>query len=150
MALVKYLKGVQLLIEVSDMGGTPVFAHPCLINANRQLSITAEMNDVVVPDCADPDLMAWTVREKRALSATITGAGVLHTPDVEEYFDWVTSSAAKDVRAKLNGVTALNGGGHVAGSFHLSQFDFGGDRGGLTECNISLPSTGALSWVAAT
>lgn len=149
MALAKYLRGVQLLIKISDMEVSPVFAHPCLINANRQLSLTAELTDVVVPDCSDPDLMAWTVREKRALSCSITGAGVLHTPDTKDYFDWVTGSAAKNVRAELGAVTLANGGGHIAGAFHLGQFDFGGDRGGLTEANVSLSSSGAMTWVDA-
>ena len=149
MALAKYLKGVQLLIQVGDGADPEVFAHPCLINASRGINITAETNDIKVPDCSDPDLMAWLVREKTAVSATIDGAGVLNTPDTEIYFNWVKSSAAKNIRINLNGVSGANGGGRINGVFHLTQFQLQGDRGDLVQCTIKMDSTGELTWTDA-
>jgi hypothetical protein len=149
MSLAKTLRGTQLLIKVSDGASTPAFSHPCLINTSRGIQLTAEMNEVLVPDCSDPDLMAWLEREKKSLSATISGAGVLNTPDFEDYFDWFTSVDPKACRVELGGVSSANGGGYLSGSFHLSSFEATGDRGDKVQTTMSLPSTGEITWTAA-
>ncbi len=141
MSLAKTLRGTKLLIKVSDGASTPAFVHPCLINTSRGIQFTAEMNEVLVPDCADPDLMAWLEREKKSLSATINGAGVLNTPDTENYFNWFKDADPKACRVELSGVTGgANGGGYLSGSFHLSQFEITGDRGDKVQASMSFPS----------
>jgi predicted secreted protein len=150
MSLAKTLRGTKLLIKVSDMDpDTPVFAHPCLINTSRGIQFTAEMNEVLVPDCSDPDLMAWLEREKKSLSAAINGAGVLNSPDTEEYFEWVTDADPRDVKVELAGVVLADGGGSFGGKFHLASFELAGDRGDKVNCTLSLQSTGAVAWTAA-
>jgi hypothetical protein len=149
MSLAKTLRGTQLLIKVSDGASSPVFSHPCLINTSRGIQLTAEMNEVLVPDCSDPDLMAWLEREKKSLSATISGAGVLNTPDFPDYFDWFTSADPKACRVELNGVSGANGGGYLAGSFHLASLETSGDRGDKVQVTMSLPSTGEITWTDA-
>lgn len=149
MAVAKVLRGTKLLVKVSDGAGTPVFAHPCLINAARGFALNAETNTTNVPDCDDPDLLSWASTEKRSLSASISGAGVLHTPDTEQYFDWVKSATPKDVRVELNGVTGANGGGYFAGKFHLTQFELTGDLGEKVQCSISMQNDGAVTWTDA-
>lgn len=90
MAEVKHARGVKLLIKVGD-GATPeVFETYCSINAERGITFTAGTNDQDIPDCQDPDAIAWVVREKTNLSASITGSGVLDTGDVQDFFDWKT------------------------------------------------------------
>lgn len=150
MALIKYLRGVKLGIKVSDMDpDTPEFAQPCLINAARSIKLTATTNDITVPDCSDPDLLAYLVREKKALSADVTGAGVLNTPDTSDYVAWLASPDPRDVRVELLNVSLANGGGWIAAQYHLVDFEFSGDRGDLTNCSVAMTSTGAFAWHAA-
>lgn len=148
MAQAKTVSGSSLLIMIGD-GATPTeaFAHPCLINSQRAIQFSAETAETNVPDCDNPEAIAWIECEKRSVSAQISGEGVLNTPDTEEYFNWVKGETTKHVRAKLNGVTGANGGGYMAGSFHCTAFELSGNRGEKVNCSITLLSSGAVTWV---
>lgn len=146
MAQAKTARGTKLLIKVSDGAGTPVFAHPCLINTDRGISFTADTNDVLIPDCSDPDLMAWAAREKVSLSAQISGSGTLNTPDVSFFSDWVMSADPIAVKVELNGVVLADGGGYWQGNFHCTSFEVSGARGNRMQCSITLVSDGAVVW----
>ena len=146
MAQAKTMPGSSLLIMVGDGGAPATFAHPCLINAQRGLQLSAETADTNVPDCDDPEAIAWLEREKRSLSAQITGEGVLNTTDTEAYFNWLKSEDTKNVRVKLNNVTGANGGGYFAGAFHLTNFEVTGDRGQKVLASLTMQSSGAITW----
>lgn len=149
MALAKVLAGKSLLIQVGDGADPEVFAHPCLINASRGLIINADVNDSRIPDCSDPELIGWLGREKISLSASLNGAGTLNTTDTEDYFNWVTSADPKNVRFNLNGVVLADGGGYIAGAFHLVTFEITGDLGEKAQAALSFASDGALTWTDA-
>lgn len=149
MAPVKALNGKLLLVQISDGDDPPVFAHDCLINTDRGIAFASETNREVIPDCdnvTDPD---WSEIHKDSLSATITGAGMLHTSSVDTWFDWYTSNDAKDVRVLLSGVSLANGGGHWAGQFKLTSWEINGSRNEKSTSSVTLESHGALTWVPA-
>jgi predicted secreted protein len=150
MAIVKAMNGTSLLVQIGD-GATPteVFAHDCLINTERGISFASETNRQVIPDCDAPDSLAWSVVNKDALSATISGAGMLHTASVEEWHDWFNSDDAKNVRVTLNGVSAANGGGHWAGAFKLTGWEITGNRNEKATVSVTLESDGPVAWVDA-
>jgi hypothetical protein len=150
MALVKHMRGVKLLIKVGDGASPEVFTANCTINAARGINFEARTNEFNIPDCDDPDLMAWVAREKVSLSGDISGAGILNTPDAQTYFDWVSSADAQNVRVYLDGISAADGGGYWAGAYHCTQFNVTGDRGGKVEATITLQSDGAVTWTDAT
>lgn len=147
MALAKTAKGTQLLIKIGDGADPEVFAHSCTINAERGIQFSAETNDVSVPDCTDPELLAWVEREKRSLSATINGAGVLNGPDADAYFDWLADADPKNVKVVLN-IPGADGGVIFSGAFHLTQFELSGTRGEKVNCTIRLESDGAITVAA--
>lgn len=149
MALVKHMRGVKLLIKVGDGASPEVFTTYCSINADRGISFKATTNDFNIPDCDDPDLMAWLVREKVSLSGDITGAGTLNTPDTEAFFNWVISSATRNVQIYLDGVSGADGGGHWAGAYHCTQFDLTGGVGNKVQASIQLTSDGEIVWTDA-
>ncbi|MEN0040480.1 MAG: phage tail tube protein [Pseudomonadota bacterium] len=144
------IRGDQILIKVGDGADPEQFAHPCLINTTRSISFTAEGNAVQIPDCDNPSDPAWTRFIKSTLSATVSGAGTLHVPNVADYFAWLQSPDSKNVQVVV-GDLANTIGGHFAGKFALTQFTpADGDRGGLASCTIAMQSDGRVQWVAAT
>ena len=149
MAYAKVMKGTRLLIKVGDGADPEVFAHPCLINSARGITFSAGTTEDYIPDCDDPDLLQAVIRTKNSYSAAINGAGVLHTPSVEEYFEWLKDPDTKNIQVLLNAVALADGGGHFAGAFHLTSFEISGDREGYSQCSIELQSSGALTWVDA-
>ena len=108
---VKYARGVKLLIMVGQADGPPeTFVAFCTINAARSVVGEAATNDFNIPDCEDPDKMGWLAREKVSLSYSAQGAGILNTPDVQEFADWLASmnpSTRSAVRTEAAG--ALEG-----------------------------------------
>ena len=149
MAEAKTLAGKSLLIKVSDGAGPPAFVHPCLINAARGIQFSSSSNERRIPDCSDPELIAWTKINKVSLSAKINGSGVLTTPDNVFYFGWFNSDDAKAVRVEYSGVTLANGGGWWAGNFKCTDYSNAGDIGDETSADIALASHGAVTWVPA-
>lgn len=133
----------QLLILVGDGGSPETFVHPCSINSQRGLVLTADTNDVIVPDCEDPDLMAWVEREKVSLGGTINGEGTLNVPDLDLFWDWFESSDPKNVKVVVD-LEAVNGGRVFSGAWHLTNFELGGERGQKVSASITLQSSGAI------
>nr|WP_312991054.1 phage tail tube protein [Brevundimonas diminuta] len=144
MAAVKHARGVKLLIKVGDGASPEVFSTPCSINAERGITFTAGANDQDIPDCTNPDAIAWVVREKTNLSASITGSGVLDTEDAEFFFDWLKSEDPKNVKVIVD-VPASDGGVIFTGAFHLTEFSITGNRGEKMQASVSLSSSGEIS-----
>lgn len=146
MALVKVMNGEQLLVQIGN-GATPTetFAHDCLINTERGISFSANMSDSLVPDCDSPALPAWLIRHKDGLSATINGAGMIHTASLEDWWTWFNGDATRNVRVKVN-VAGADGGGYWQGAFHLSEFQVTGTRKETATVSVTLVSSGPITW----
>lgn len=147
MAKVKTIKGSSILIKVGGTTGGP-YAHPCIINSTRGIAFSAETNDAVVPDCANPEASAWTERDKSALSATITGEGLINTPDVEKYFGIWKNRDAVACQVVMD-VAAVDGGGQFEGYFILTEFELTGARGERSTASMTWVSDGEITWADA-
>ncbi len=149
MASIKSLNGRQLLVQIGDGASSETFAHDCLINTERGIQFASESNREPLGDCDDPDKAVWSVFNKTSLSATISGAGRLHTPSLPTWWAWMNSDDAKNVRVLVNGVTGANGGGYWAGAFKLASFEVSGPETGRATVSVTLESDGEVSWVDA-
>ena len=144
---VKHARGVKLLIMVGD-GATPeVFTAFCTINAARSVVGEAATNDFNIPDCDNPDLMGGLAREKVSLSYSATGAGILNTPDVQEFADWLADENSRNCQIVVD-VPASDGGVIFAGAFHLTHFEITGNRGAKMEATLTLISDGEVTVTA--
>lgn len=148
MAQAKTVRGTKILVKIGDGGSPETFTHNCSVNGARSFQLSAQSNDVNVPDCDDPDLMAWIEREKVSLGATVQGAGICNTPDVEFFFNYAKSPDPKNCRIVVD-VAGSDGGGYFAGEFHCTDFQVDGDRGSKANVSITLASTGAITWTDA-
>lgn len=147
MTAVKTLNGEKLLIKIGD-GGSPseTFAHDCLINTDRSVQMSADVTDIVIPDCDDPSLPGWKKRLKDGLEIQVSGSGVLHTASLETWFNWFKADTAKNVRIETNGITGANGGGYIAGAFKLTAFSWAGPRKNVATVEVTLMSDGECTW----
>lgn len=144
MAAVKHARGVKLVLKVGNGASPEVFTAKCSINAARGISFAAATRDFAVPDCTDPDMIAWLSREKESLSVAFSGAGMLNTPDVEDFFDWWRDEDPKNCQVVVD-VPSADGGVIFEGLYHLTDFGITGDRGGKQEMTISLASDGEIT-----
>lgn len=146
---VKKIRGRSLLVKIGDAASPEVFTHDCLINTSRGMQLNSETSRTMVPYCDEPDTPSWQDIEVDALSATISGAGTLHTASAEIWFVWFNAGTAKNIRVELNGVLAADGGGYWAGAFKLTGFNFSGDRRENVTVDVTLESHGAVTWTDA-
>jgi Phage tail tube protein len=149
MAQVKTLVGEKLLIQIGD-GATPTeaFSIDCLINAERGVQMSAETQEFVVPDCDNPSLPGWKEMFKDGMSISVSGGGMLHTTSVENFFNWMNSDTAKNVRIKFD-VSGALGGGYIAVPMKLTAFSVTGNRKQNTTADITLMSSGVGTWTDA-
>jgi predicted secreted protein len=148
MAAVKTLNGEKLLVQIEDSPSGGTFTHDCLINTDRGIAFSADMQEFTVPDCADPSAPAWKEVLKDGLSASVTGAGMVHTSSLETWFNWLASADTKNVRVKVDALAA-DGGGYWAGAFHLSAFEVTGTRKDKATASVTLVSSGTVTWTDA-
>lgn len=143
MSDVTHARGVKLVLKIGDGEDPEVFTAKCSINAQRSLSGTAQTNEFNLPDCADPDALAWVLREKSSLSYTFSGAGMLNTPDVLFFANYLKDPLSRNCQVIVD-VPSADGGVIFEGGWHLVGFEITGDRGTKMECSISMASDGEI------
>lgn len=100
-------------------------------------------SDTVVPDCDDPDAPGWTERTITALSATVSGAGVMAEETFTFWNDWSLAATAKNVRVVLSNTTA----GYWEGSFLVTGWEVTGNTDdGKVQVSVTLSSDGEVAW----
>ena len=147
MAEIKHARGVQLLLRVGDGESPEVFTVYCTINAARSITGEAATNEFNIPDCDDLEAVGWIVSEKVSLSYTVSGAGILNTPDAEIFAEWLHDPLSRNCEIVVD-VPAADGGITFAGKFHLTTFELTGDRGAKIEANLALVSDGVITVTA--
>jgi hypothetical protein len=147
MARIKKASGVKLLLKVEDTETPGLFVAFCSINAARGIVFSSTFGEFPDIDCDDLEAVAWIAREKKDVSASITGAGTLNTPDVAEFYAWKISPDPRNCQVVVD-VDPADGGVIFEGAFHLGEFGITGDRGAKMECNISAVSDGEVTLVS--
>lgn len=139
------IKGTQLYIKIGDGADPENFVHPCLINSERGITFRSSTNDVVVPDCDNPEDPAWRELVKDALSAGLTGSGALDNKIavIQAYDAWWRADAAKNVQVWLGTV------GFWAASMKLTEWEITGARNDKAQCALTLESDGVVAPFAA-
>lgn len=144
MALVKAAKGTRLLVKMSDGNSPEAFVHYCTINAEREFSLELNTNESVIPDCDDPDAPGWVDREAVSKSGSISGQGMLNTPDYPIFF--AVWDAGEPVRCQVVlDVDSADGGSVVEGLFLLTTLAVSGTKGEKMQGSVAWQSTGALT-----
>jgi hypothetical protein len=88
-------------------------------------------------------MVGWLVREKVSLSYTLSGAGILNTPDVQTFTDFLADPLSRNCQIVVD-VPLADGGVIFAGPFHLTVFELLGDRGKKMEATITMISDGEV------
>jgi len=144
MAQPTVIVGTKLLILVGD-GATPeVFSQPCGLTT-RNFDLAASTNSTLIPDCDDPEAPAWEAKDVNALSATISGSGVMAIAAFPTWKNWFMNAQSKNIQIKLDD-PAL---GYWQGSFIMSAAKFSGVRGQKVNIDCTMVNDGAITWVDA-
>jgi hypothetical protein len=133
--------GFRVLLETSP----GVYAAPCGLT-ERSLSFSKEVNDSVVPDCADEDAAVWVERDVISLSAQLSGRGLVARESLKTWRLAFESGIAQNARIHVSG-TAGEGGGDWVGQFFVTSLDIGTARSSRVNIGIEMLSSGPVQWV---
>jgi len=147
------IAGTKLLILVGSGGDSPgspdVFSEPCGLTT-KGLAFSLSTNTTIIPDCANPDAPAWEAKDANAISAEVTGTGVMAVESFHTWADWFLGATSRACRIQLvSPATNPLGLGYWLGTFFLTNLTYNGVRGQKVEIDITLQNDGALTFVAA-
>jgi len=117
-----------------------VYTSPCGFTS-KSLTLTKDLTDVNLPDCDDPDAVAWVGRDASSLSASVSGEGVMAAQSVETWLDaWENSdSVPVKIEVEFPAKTVT-----WTGLMHIATFTAGAEQGGRVTANVELQSDGEL------
>jgi predicted secreted protein len=153
MAQPTVIPGTKLLVLIGSGGDSPgspdVFGEPCGLTT-KAFTLNASTNTTLIPDCLDPSLPAWEAKDVNALSAEVTGNGVMAVESFHTWLDWYLGATERQSRIQLVSPTALPLSlGYLQGAFILSKLTYNGVRGQKVLIDITMVNNGALVFVAA-
>lgn len=137
----------DFVIKLETSEGSGVFSAPCGLTS-KGFNQTATTQETVVPDCDDPDAPASVERAIDALSAEISGSGVLAMGSRNTWETWYRSGLKKKCRVYLD-TTLANSGGYWEGYFVLTAFNTGAQRGQKVTVEVTMASDGDITWTNA-
>lgn len=127
-------------VLLGDGSSPENFTAPCGFTS-KSLTLTKDLTDVNLPDCDDPDAVAWVGRDAASLSAAISGEGVLASQSVETWLDaWENvNSVPVKVEVEFPAKTIT-----WTGRMHIATFTASAEQGGRVTANIEMQSDGEL------
>lgn len=138
----------SLLIQFGDGDSPEVYAHNCTINLSKEFTLEASTIDATEPNCEDEDAPAWVLRAVDTLSAGISGSGTMDPVSYGVLRAKMLAGTAFNVRVKLDLALAA-GGGYFQGSYVMTTLGLAKEGKGFVSANVSLASSGEVTWVDA-
>lgn len=143
MAAVKHASGLKLLLKLGN-GATPeVFSTVCSIRATKGVNFEGEENTFNIGDCDEPEAITWLIGEVVGKRITFDGGGVLHTPDLDKFYEWWDGGETKNCKIVLD-VPGADGGIVLTGGFKLPAFNVTGNDGDKVQFSASIKSDGPV------
>ncbi|SOC93554.1 Phage tail tube protein [Rhizobium sp. AN5] len=140
MAQATTIKGGKIRVLLGSDADPIVYTAPCGFT-QRSITLSKALNEVSIPDCADPDKVDWVGRDATSLSMAITGEGVLASESVDtwiEGFESIESIPAK-IEWEFPAKTIT-----WTGRVHIESMEVGANNGERATNNVSLQSDGVM------
>lgn len=128
-------------VMLSDGASPEAFASPCGFTS-KSLTLTKNLTEVNIPDCDDPDAVAWVGRDATSLSASISGEGVLASESVEAWLDAWESVESINVTIEIEFPVKTM---VWTGRMHVATFSASSEQGGRVTASVEMQSDGELS-----
>lgn len=134
----------QFILEIESDDSPGDYDAPCGFDT-KSLTVTAASSDVTVPDCDNPEAVAWLSRGVHSLSVAIQGAGVMATEDAAIWEGWIDSGEQRNVQIRVPGVGYRRGLAILTSLGHSVALK---TNANLVQRSITIDSAGPMAWVA--
>jgi hypothetical protein len=116
------------------------YTAPCGFTS-KSFTLTKNLQEIDIPDCDDPDAVAWIGRDAQNLSAAITGEGVAAAESVPTWNDaW---QSVESIPAKVE-IEFATGTLSYTGMFQVESLAFAAEQAGRVTLNVSMQSDGEV------
>lgn len=137
--------GSSVAIFLEDAAQPGKFIRPCGLT-NHSVSFSKNTQDVLVPDCDDPELPAWVARGVESLDFSAQGSGILAAEAVDAWWAAFNTTESINARIYVGKADDTVNGRYWEGKVHVTAFEVTGDRGTKANTNISVVSDGELTY----
>jgi hypothetical protein len=127
-------------VMLGDGESPEEFVAPCGFTS-KSLTLTKNLSEINIPDCDDPDEVAWVGRDASSLSASITGDGILAAESVETWLDAFESVESINVTIEIEFPAKTI---RWVGAMHLSTFTPASEQGGRVTAAVEMQSDGEM------
>lgn len=127
-------------VKLGNDATPTVYTAPCGFTS-KSLTLTKELQEVNIPDCDDPDAVAWVGRDASSLSASVSGEGVLASEAVDTWLDAQESVDSVPVKVELEFPAKSIA---WTGNMHVANLTLGAEQGGRVTISAELQSDGEL------
>lgn len=131
----------------AQIAGPVTYLAPCGFTS-KSFTLTKNLQEIDIPDCDDPDAVAWIGRDAQNLSAVITGEGVAAAESVPDWNDaW---QSVESIPAKVE-IEFSSGTLTYTGLFQVDSLAFNAEQAGRVTLNVNMQSDGEVvdSWTPA-
>jgi Phage tail tube protein len=128
-------------VTAAPPSATITYTSPCGFTS-KGVTLSKNLQEVNIPDCADPDAPIWVGRDVISQSATITGDGVAAGESLPDWDDAFMTTAPVPMRVEIT----YDGLGKktVEGMFHVDSEAISVEAGGRVNLAINAQSDGAI------
>ncbi|MBO9100000.1 MULTISPECIES: phage tail tube protein [unclassified Rhizobium] len=128
-------------ILLGNSASPVVYSAPCGFTS-KSLTLSKDLTDVTLPDCDDPDAVAWVGRDASSLSASVTGEGVLAAESVETWLDAYEDVESVPVKIEIEFPAKTI---TWTGAMHISSLNPSSEQGGRVTMSVEMQSDGELT-----
>lgn len=125
--------------------GSWVYAAPCGFSS-KSFTLTKNLQEIDIPDCDDPDAVAWIGRDAQNLSAVIAGNGVAAAESVPTWNDAWNSTESIPALVEIEFSTGTL---TYEGMFQVDSLAFTAEQAGRVQLAVNMQSDGAVTnaWI---
>lgn len=134
------IKGGKVRVMLGGTALPTVYTAPCGLS-QRSVTLNKGLEEVDLPNCADPDAVSWTGRDATSVSMSISGEGVLSAESVDAYLDAFDRSDSVPVRVEWEfpAKTIV-----WTGKMHIESLEVGATNKQRASITISMQSDGEM------
>lgn len=140
MAQATTTRGGKVRVLLGDDATPIVYSAPCGFTS-KSVTFTKGLEEVMIPDCNDPDKVDWIGRDAMSLSIGVNGDGVLAAESVDTWLDaWhdVESVPAKiEIEFPAKTIT-------YTGRMHVETFSFEAPNSRRVTSSVAMQSDGEM------
>jgi len=141
MAVATTIKGGSKVRVLIGNDAIPVvYASPCGFTS-KSITFNKGLEEVVIPDCEDPDKVDWIGRDTVSLSISVSGEGVLAAQSAETWFEAWESVESVPVKIEYEFPATTY---TYTGRMHVESLEQGAPNGRRVTQNVSMQSDGEM------